>query len=270
MNPIEIIQPGALLGADPVGASFAHGFGLFETMRVEAGFLYFWEAHWERLCDSAGALGIPLPAGPDAVLAAIGELVAAVDPVGTLTIKVSLLRESKSARMVVYSRPTTPRPDRVGLLCDDLSPINEQSLLSGHKTHNYMENRLLMDRAREQSCYDVIRLNRRGEVAEGAFSNLIWAREGQLYTPSRATGLLPGIVREALLQRLPIVEGAFPMDHLLRADAVFLTNSTCGVLPVDWLRLDAADQTVGSAGSRCCGDLLTAFEAAASGARCRL
>ncbi len=270
MSLIEIIRPGETLRSDPVDASFAHGFGLFETMRVEAGVLYFWEAHWSRLCDSARTLGLPVPVGADAVLAAIRELVADVDPDGESTLKVSLLREGSGARLIVYTRPTSPRPDRVGLLSDDICPLNERSLLAGHKTHNYMENRLLIDNAQAQGCYEVVRLNQRGAVAEGAFSNLIWLCDGQLFTPSRATGLLPGTVRGVLLGRLPIREGVFPLEHLLDAEAVFLTNSGCGVLPVDWLRTEGEERALSSRGSIHFAELEAALAAATTEGGCRL
>jgi branched-subunit amino acid aminotransferase/4-amino-4-deoxychorismate lyase len=261
MNAIEIIRPGELLSCDPQGAALAHGFGLFETLRVESGNLYFWEAHWARLCASAGRLGIPVPADADAVFAAIGELVREVAPGDRLTVKVSLLREVGGSRLVVYSRPAYPAPERVGLLCDADYPIYEGGLLAGHKTHNYMENRLLMDLAREQGCYDVARLNTREVIAEGALSNIFWARDGVLFTPAGSTGLLPGTVRAALLEAVRIEQGSYRLEHLLEAESVFLTNSSCGVLPVDWLRRGREDRALNSASSPAYATLMHAFEA---------
>ncbi len=127
------------------------------------------------------------------------------------------------------------RGQEVGLLVQDVFPINDRSSLAGFKTHNYLESMLAATAAVEAGCYDALRLNTRGFLAEGAVSNLFFSSEGRLMTPSEHTGLLPGVVRAAILEALPVVEGLFTLDQLLRAEAVFLTNSSIGVLPVDFL-----------------------------------
>ena len=235
MTAVEIIRPREAVGLDPVGAAFAHGYGLFETMRVEASKLYFWEAHWRRLSESSQALGIPLKVDPDAVLSAVRSLVAGENPTGSLTLKLSVLKEGSSVRLLVYLRPAIARPESVGLLLDEVSPINERALLAGHKTHNYMENRLLVDRAKAADCYDVLRLNTCGYVTEGAVSNLFWEADGVLYTPAARTGLLPGVIRAALLEALDVREGLFTRSDLLRADVIYLTNSSIGIKQVEWV-----------------------------------
>lgn len=267
MSPIEIILPGETLPCDPQGAGFAHGFGLFETLRVEAGHLYFWEAHWARLSSSAAALGIDLPVGPCEVLAAIRELVRELRGNDVYLVKVSLYGEAHAARLVVYSRPASPVPERVGLLGGAGASVCEASLLAGHKTHNYMENRLLIDLARSQGCYDVVRLSTGQVVAEGALSNFFWSRDGVLFTPAVSTGLLPGTVRAALLRSTEVAEGRYPLEHLWAADAVFLTNSSCGVLPVDWLRAGETDRALTSRFSPEYARLLAAYEVSARDGR---
>ena len=43
-------------------------------------------------------------------------------------------------------------------------------------------------------CLDVLFCNRRGEVTEGTFHNLVVEQHGRLVTPSVACGLLPGTI----------------------------------------------------------------------------
>ena len=235
MPAVEIIRPGETVELDPAEAAFAHGYGLFETMRIKASKLYFWEAHWRRLSASSEALGISLDVDPNFVLSAIRSLVAEEDPDGCLTLKLSVLKEGSSVRLLVYLRPAIARPKDVGLLLDEVSPINERALLAGHKTHNYMENRLLVDRAKAADCYDVLRLNTCGYVTEGAVSNLFWEADGVLHTPAARTGLLPGVIRAALLEAVDVREGLFTRSHLLGADVIYLTNSSIGIKQVDWV-----------------------------------
>jgi branched-subunit amino acid aminotransferase/4-amino-4-deoxychorismate lyase len=235
MSAVEIIRPGETVELDPAEAAFAHGYGLFETMRIKASKLYFWEAHWRRLSASSEALGISLDVDPNFVLSAIRSLVAEEDPDGCLTLKLSVLKEGSSVRLLVYLRPAIARPKDVGLLLDEVSPINERALLAGHKTHNYMENRLLVDRAKAADCYDVLRLNTCGYVTEGAVSNLFWEAGGVLHTPAALTGLLPGVIRAALLEALDIREGLFTRSDFLGAEVIYLTNSSIGIKQVEWV-----------------------------------
>ena len=266
MTAVEIIRPGETASLDPAGAAFAHGYGLFETIRVEALKLYFWEAHWHRLSASSEALGIPLEVDPDAVLSAVRSLVAEEDPTGCLTLKLSVLKEGASARLFVYLRPAMVRPEEVVLLLDEVSPVNERALLAGHKTHNYMENRLLMDQAKAAGCYDVLRLNTSGYVAEGAISNLFWESGGVLYTPAQRAGLLPGVIRSVLLEALYVREGLFTRSDLLRADAIYLTNSSIGVKQVESVGKKGEKIPFCSKYATLSGRLASAFEQASQSA----
>lgn len=237
MSEIVILKPSDEASLDPTRSGFAHGFGLFETMKLSAGRLCFWEAHWQRLCQSARAFGMALPFEADALLAALRSL---VEETGLRegTVKVSLLKNGADSRLFVYARPTAPRPESVRLQLHLDSPINERSPLAGHKTHNYMENMLLLEAARSGGYSDALRVNTAGALAETTVGNLFFIEGGQLHTPTLAAGILPGVIRAEVLGAaralsLQVEEGVYQPERLQRAEAVFLTNSTCGILPVD-------------------------------------
>ena len=109
-----------------------------------------------------------------------------------------------------------------------------------HKTTR----RQLYDRQYEQALrqgYDeVLFLNERGEVTEGAISNVFIEKEGQWFTPPVACGLLPGIYRRHLLETKPeAVERVLQLEDIASADAVYICNSVrgCGrvtVFPVGY------------------------------------
>jgi branched-subunit amino acid aminotransferase/4-amino-4-deoxychorismate lyase len=76
---------------------------------------------------------------------------------------------------------------------------------------------------------EVIFLNERDELCEGARTNLFVPREGLLLTPPLSSGLLPGVLRASLL-----AEGRARESLLLLADldaGFFLGNSLRGLLP---------------------------------------
>ena len=80
--------------------------------------------------------------------------------------------------------------------------------------------------------FDVIFCNARGEVCEGARSNVFIERDGILLTPPERCGLLPGVMRRHLLDRGLAVERILSRDDLLKAPAVYLANALRGLFRV--------------------------------------
>jgi len=216
---------------DPQGAGFAYGFGLFETIKFSAGRLALWQAHWARLQASANTLKLDCDFKESAVLDAIRSLIDQDQLVDSM-IKVSLVRARFSTQLLVYSRPRISAPSSVELQLEPLYPLNPQSLLAGHKTHNYMENFAILEGARRAGSYDAIRLDPLGYLAETTIGNLFYINKGHICTPARRHGILPGVVRAALLTLHAVQEGSYFADQLQAAEAVFMTNSGAGVLPV--------------------------------------
>ena len=84
---------------------------------------------------------------------------------------------------------------------------------------------------------EVLFLNRRGEVTEGAISNIFVEKEGRWSTPPVECGLLPGVQRRHLLETQPgIEEQVLRLDYLRQADAIYLANSVRGLrrAEIDW------------------------------------
>lgn len=95
-----------------------------------------------------------------------------------------------------------------------------------HKTSS----RELFDRERQRhpAFDEVIFLNERGEVTEGTYSNIVVAGNGELLTPSVRCGLLPGTLREELIEQGTIRERTITRDDLLNAERIWLINSVRG------------------------------------------
>ncbi len=233
MPDIVIIPLGEPTPLLPTSPAFAYGFGLFETMRYADGQVYFWRDHWARLSKSAKNFALRLPGEPD-VLAALREYVLESD-LEEAALKISLMKDAEGSQLYVYSRPPIPAPENRRLRLDITCPIFARSALAGHKTHNYMEAMHLLGLARAQGDYDTLRVDADGFLAETTTANLFFVKDGQIYTPSLESGILPGVTREALLRskELAIQEGLYPPEQLLEADAVFITNATHGVEPIE-------------------------------------
>ena len=80
---------------------------------------------------------------------------------------------------------------------------------------------------------EVIFLNERDEVTEGAISNIFIRRAGRLLTPPLRSGVLPGVFRRHVLETdAASKEIALTLNDLESADAIYLCNSLRGMREV--------------------------------------
>ncbi|MDD5297073.1 MAG: aminodeoxychorismate synthase component I [Rhodocyclaceae bacterium] len=79
--------------------------------------------------------------------------------------------------------------------------------------------------------FDFLYLNERGELCEGARSNLFLQLNGRLYTPPLACGLLDGVMRRKLLEEGRAEERVLTLEDLNKAEAFYLSNALRGLMP---------------------------------------
>ena len=108
--------------------------------------------------------------------------------------------------------------------------LDEKDPLFYHKTTR----RQFFDREMERlkaltGCDEVVFLNKKGELTEGTRTNLFVELDGRLFTPALTCGLLPGTLREELLElpRATASEAVLTPQDLLAADRIGLSPSQC-------------------------------------------
>ena len=85
------------------------------------------------------------------------------------------------------------------------------------------------EQALRQGYEETIFLNERGEVTEGAISNVFIEKDGCWFTPSIACGLLPGTYRRHLLETQPAAaEEILRLEDLASAEAIYICNAIRG------------------------------------------
>jgi len=244
MSDLVVISPGERVALDPASPAFAHGFGLFETIRVADGRIIFWAEHWARLRASARAFDLDCTVSEEEALAAAKALCrAAKSPVA---LKLSLLSEGERTRLYLYLRPASRWPERVSLRWTADGRLDPSCPLAGHKTHNYMANLRLLQRSRKAGYDDVLRRTTDGRLGETAVSNFFLWEGGVLRTPDLSCGILPGVVREAVMgvakeRGMEVSTGDLGPEDLARCELAFVTNSSCGIRPVSAIRGEGLD-----------------------------
>ena len=178
-------------------------FDLIETMRFDAaeGLLEL-ERHLARMKRSADALGFAFDRHD-----ARNELQAATFALRAgRTVRLML---SRTGAIAIEVRPLPERPEEPVEVALAPLPVEPEDFRLRHKTSD----RAFYDDARRAAgAFEVAFVDGQGFITEGSFTSLFVKQGGKLLTPPLARGLLPGILRETLLE-----EGR-ATEHDLRAD----------------------------------------------------
>src|SRR5438445_13679741 len=101
----------------------------------------------------------------------------------------------------------------------------------------YLNSMLAVTEANNAGYDEAILLTAEGTVADGSGENIFVVRDGVLYTPDLATGILPGITRDSVTQiaqdlGYSVIEKALIRSDLYLADEVFMCGTAAEVTPL--------------------------------------
>jgi len=204
------------------------GLKLIETLRRENGQYPRLAGHLARLRRSAAWFGFVL----DETL--VQQQLAVQPDAGNRRVRLTLAK-SGEIEVQSFALPEEPTGVRYAQLANGL--IDSADPLRRHKT---TERRLYDEALRHlpagSSIFDVVFLNERGEVAEGARSNVFVERDGVLLTPALASGCLPGVLRAELLASGRAREAIVKPEDL--QSGFWLGNALRGLIRVELLTVE--------------------------------
>lgn len=222
---------------------FRFGDGIFETIRIFRSTPYQWESHLARI--NAGLQALRIPFDTETLFPLIQELIARnqqKDGFVRLSISRGIgsrgylpVTTESSALLVIETTPAATVPEEaVPLWLSRYQKPAPEALPVACKLMQGVNPTLARMEAADNHCFEALQLGNQGQVCEGSSSNIFWVKEGVLHTPSLASGILAGTVREAVLRLspLPVNEAIFTLDSLQTAEEVFMTNTAWLVLPV--------------------------------------
>jgi branched-chain amino acid aminotransferase len=102
---------------------------------------------------------------------------------------------------------------------------------------NYMNSQLIKMEAILEGYVEGIGLNASGHISEGSGENIFLVMDGKIYTPSLSASILPGIIRDTVIQLakdldISLTEETIPREMLYIADEVFFTGSAVEITPI--------------------------------------
>jgi branched-chain amino acid aminotransferase len=225
-----------------------HGIGLFETLRTWNGHATLLSRHRERMLASARELGLaidpaqfPNVAGITALLQASRntlEIQAGVDHRLRITLSGGPLSAAQTgAQLWMTVAPLPPALPESGAVITRSIEVLAGDPLARHKTLNYWRKRIAYETAKAHGSDEVLCVTPSEILCECTRSNLFLVIGRHLFTPSADGPLLPGIMRQVVLERakrlgLKAVEAALPLELAPKADEAFLTSSVRGVAPI--------------------------------------
>ncbi len=226
--------------ADP---GFLHGASTFTTMLAKNGVVFRFERHLERLAETVRLFGLNLTV-------TTGQLVEG-------TYKVLDANGLADARCRITLTPGPPEGQPTTLITADPLPEYPPDWYDkgigvvvtalkqatgdptfGYKTGCYLPRILARQEAAVKGAEDALWYTTDNHLAESCFSNVFLVLGGRVMTPPRDTPVLPGIVREVVLelcQELGLEHDAatpLTVKEMLAAEEMFLTSSTMGIRPV--------------------------------------
>lgn len=208
---------------------FFFGIGVFETIALEQGVPIFMQQHIERMVTSLSRLGIAVKACDVAMLAKRACQTQTTDKSQALKLVVTEKNQFATLRRNSYGNAR--REQKFSCVISKVRR-NETSPLTAMKTLNYADNILQKKRAFAKGYDEALFLNTKGQVAEGATSNIFAVFDKEVVTPPLSCGLLPGVMRAFVMRTIAVQERVITCDELMCANEIFLTNSLMGAMPV--------------------------------------
>jgi para-aminobenzoate synthetase / 4-amino-4-deoxychorismate lyase len=211
--------------------------GLFETIRVEDKKPLRLAAHLKRLQHSASALRIPFVAAR-VVEAAERACLAIASPLPH-RLRIDLLSDSS---VTAVTHALEPIANEVTIfwasqvLPDPNQAIMQSSnLLLGHKVNQRTLYDLAWKNAVALGGFDAVFLNEAGFVTEGGRSSIFIKPKGskQWLTPPLSAGVLPGLMRQSLLDdpQWNARQAMLTAADLVDADRILVCNALRGAVP---------------------------------------
>jgi branched-chain amino acid aminotransferase len=253
-------------GAKASISVFDHGLlyadGIFEGLRLFSRALFRPRDHLARLARSAQALLLDIPLSADELLETTIEVIRRSN-LDNAHVRIVVTRgfgtpgidpwrcELSTVIVAAYPFPPLLGENPVALLTSAVVRKAPRSIGAHVKSLNYIDAITAKQQARAAGMNDAVMLDAQGAVAECTSANVFAVHGETLLTPTTRAAL-PGITRRTILelareQGVETVERDIYPAELHIADALFLTGSGAGIVPVgsiDGHQIPTADHPI--------------------------
>ena len=203
-------------------------FELLESLRLQDGTVVRLDAHMARLARGAQHFGFAWNDGIEAACRQALQGLAHQHPSGVFKLRL-LLHADGQPHAEAAPLPAPAEGPRTVVLASAPLPRADVDEFVRHKTTQRQAYAPFTPTA---GVFDTLLHNARGELTEFTIGNVALKLDGQWFTPPLHCGLLPGVMREALLAEGRLQERVLPLADLPRAEGLALVNSVRGWVDV--------------------------------------
>jgi len=233
-----------------------YGSGVFEGIRcydtAKGPAVFRLDDHMQRLHNSARLLYMSIPFSVDELKSACHELVGAnglpecyLRPIAFYGYgQLGVAARANPVETVIMSWPWGTYLGDEALKTGIRAKVSSWQRVSPNivphvskATGVYINSMLAVTEANNAGYDEAILLTPEGTVADGSGENIFVVRDGVIYTPDLATGILPGITRDTVKQiasdlGYTVVEKAIIRSDLYLAHEVFMCGTAAEVTPI--------------------------------------
>jgi branched-subunit amino acid aminotransferase/4-amino-4-deoxychorismate lyase len=219
---------------DPFDEGLLFGRGVWESTRTINGVPWLWPLHIERLRGTAQLLNIDVAPKllPDSnEVANYVRSLSSQDVVVRLNVTAG---RPGNAGIVWMSAGLRPYPLASIRLQSRRNPIEIGQPYLTWKTFQYATRLRIGQEAGNAGFDSALLLDEQDNLQEAAHANIFVRLRDGWATPTANGGLLPGTVRQYLLEHspIPVREQIIPYSLLAGASEAFLSNSNVGIVPI--------------------------------------
>ena len=210
------------------GGGWLMGDGAFESLRTYNSQPFAVERHLRRLQQAAKSMEIQCP-DLERIRTGVNQVIAENPHLPFGRLRITLLSDAQ----LIITHSIFNVDDRPLKLTTSHSIQFSTRLISGLKTISYAENSIALRRAQFDGFDDLLFVNEHGHVVESALANVIWFDGKTWWTPNLASGCLPGVTRDLLVENFDVREGDITPESLLHVAAIALTSSVREIVPIE-------------------------------------
>jgi branched-chain amino acid aminotransferase len=240
-----------------------YGDSLFETLRVVADKILFWEDHYFRLMESMRILRMEIPM--NFTMEFLEEEVLNTLKANDLTsarVRITIYRGNgglylPNSNQIEYVITANPLNSPFYLLSEAACEVDlykdfyiNKGLLSTLKTNNKIINVLGSIYAKENDLHNCLLVNEDKSVVEALNGNIFLVKGNVIKTPPITDGCLKGILRKQLIEILEkteayeLKEESISPFEIQKADEFFITNVIQGIVPITKYRKKQFGNTI--------------------------
>jgi branched-subunit amino acid aminotransferase/4-amino-4-deoxychorismate lyase len=216
---------------------YSYGFGVYESLRVVNGTVYFIDDHIERLMESAKIINLIHSFDEEFIKKSITDLIRDYKS-ETFNLKILLIGGSTKEKVLLNIFCLNPLfPDKK-LYRDgaEFVTYNYERPFPHAKTLNMLQSYLAYKKAKELGSYDALLINDDGFITEGTRTNFFCIKEKTIITPFEKD-ILFGVMRKVMLKialenNYKVVESNIKLSDIKSYDGAFVTSTSSKIMPI--------------------------------------